>query len=300
MSRWHKMDGVADLPDRAFSENKFTRTYEGGGGGSQSSTSYQTNLPAYAQPFYEEMMARAQGESIQPYTPFTGDRTADFSQQQKDIQTYAAGLDPSAAMTSAQDLYNQLATQKFDAATAKAGMDPYMQAVVDEQKKQMQKDYAQTAKSNAAQAIKAGAFGGGREGAQIAVAQDEMLDRMAMAQAQGLQQAYQSSRDQFNQMQNVQMQTANAQQTLADAQTRLKSAVGAEQKAEAQKELDLAYEEFLNARDNERQNLAFYNALLRGIPVPTQSQVVQYSPTNTAGQLAGLGIAGLGAYNAMG
>ena len=53
----------------------------------------------------------------------------------------------------------------------------------------------------------------------------------------------------------------------------------------------------INARDNERQNLAFYNGLLRGIPVPTQSNGIQYQPKSAAAQLAGVGIAGLGAYN---
>lgn len=275
----------------------------GGGGGPQqtTATTYQSNLPEYAEPYFKEIMARTQAESIQPYTPYTGDRLADFSQNQQDVQSYAAGLDPSKAMTSAENLYGNLATQTFDAATAKAGMDPYMQAVVDEQKKQMQKDYAQTANTNAAQAIKAGAFGGGREGAQIAVSQGEMLDRMAMAQAQGLQQAYGASRDQFNRMQDVQLQTAQAQQGLAAAQTALKNAVGAEEKQQAQAALDQAYQDFVNARDFERQQIAFYNSVMRGIPVTAQQEVISSTPgANSISQLAGLGLAGLGAYNKLG
>jgi hypothetical protein len=300
----------------------------GGGGGQQTSTSYQTNLPEYAQPFYEEMMTRAQKESIQPYTPFTGDRTADPSQMQKDVRSEVAGMTDPTGLGMAQTGLNALQTAgpssytagTFDSATAKAGMDPYMQAVVDAQKKELQKDYAKQANVNAAQAVKAGAFGGGREGAQRAVAQDEMLDRMAQAQATGLQQAYGASREEFaqaeqrnqqqaqsaQQAEQMQLQVAQAQEGLAksqqglqEARLKLQNAVGAEEKAEAQKALDLKYEEFLNARDNERQNLAFYNALLRGIPVPTQSNVIQYSPSAGAGsQIAGLGLAGLGAYNA--
>jgi chemotaxis protein histidine kinase CheA len=327
-----------------------------GGGGSQSSTSYQTNLPEYAQPFYEEMMARAQAESITPYTPYGGDRTADPSQMQQNVRAEVAGMGPSQGMASAEQNIANLAgaapgtysptsfdpgytAGTFDAATAQAGMDPYMQAVVAEQKKQIQQDYEGAKAGRAAQAVQAGAFGGGRAGAQEAVAESEMLDRMAMAQAQGLQQAYGTSREQFEaeearkqqaatmgmsaqqaeeaskqfgatfgqQAQEFQLQAAQAQQAAATAsqaleesRLKLQNAVGAEEKAEAQKELDLKYEEFINARDHERQNLAFYNALLRGIPVPTQSSVVQYDPTNTMGQLTGLGIAGLGAYNAFG
>jgi hypothetical protein len=144
---------------------------------------------------------------------------------------------------------------------------------------------------------------------------------MAQAQATGLQQAFGQAREEFGAAETrkqaeaqsgqqaeqmklnvakAQEQLATTQQGLQEARLKLQGAVGAEEKAEAQRELDLKYEEFINARDNERQNLAFYNALLRGIPVPTQSQVIQYQPTSGAAQLAGLGLAGLGAYKQFG
>lgn len=328
----------------------------GGGSKSQESTSYQTNLPEYAQPFYEEMMARGQEESLREYTPYAGDRTAAPSSLQTGVRSEVAGLGPSAGMASAEQNIANLAgtgpstygatsfdpgytAGKFDAAAAKAGMDPYMQAVVAEQKKQIQQDYAGAKAGRDAAAVQAGAFGGGRQGAQEAVAESEMLDRMAMAQAQGLQQAYGTSREQFEaeearkqqagtmgmtaqqaeeaskqfaanfgeQGKQFQLQAAQAQQAAAvasqgleEARLKLQNAVGAEEKAEAQRELDLKYEDFINARDNERQNLAFYNALLRGIPVPTQSNVIQYNQSSPMSQMAGLGIAGLGAYNQFG
>jgi hypothetical protein len=301
----------------------------GGSSGSQESTSYQTNLPEYAQPFYEEMMARTQKESLRENTPYTGDRTADPSALQTGMRAEVAGMGSPASLDMAgkalkniQDTPPPMYTAgAFDAATAQAGMDPYMQAVVNEQKRQIQKDYEGSKAGRAAQAVQAGAFGGGRQGAQEAVAESEMLDRMAMAQATGLQQAYGAARDEFGaaetrrqaeaqsgqQAEQMKLQVAQAQENLAktqqglqEARLKLQNAVGAEEKAEAQRELDLKYEDFINARDNERQNLAFYNALLRGIPVPTQSQVIQYQPTSGAAQLAGLGLAGLGAYNQFG
>jgi hypothetical protein len=275
----------------------------GGGGGTQqtTATTYQSNLPEYAEPYFKEIMARTQAESIQPYTAYTGDRVSDFSQNQQDVQAYAQGLDPSKSMASAENLYGQLATQTFDADTAKAGMDPYMQAVVDQQKQAILKDYNRQANVDAAQAVKAGAFGGGREGAERAVSQSEMLGRMADVQAQGLQQAYATSREQFNKMQEVQAQTAQAQQGLAAAQTALKNAVGAEEKQQAQAKLDQAYNDFVNARDFERQQIAFYNSVMRGIPVTAQQEVIQSAPgQSNVAQLAGLGLAGLGAYNKLG
>ena len=292
----------------------------GGGGGAPqqtTATTYQSNLPEYAEPYFKEIMARTQKESITPYGAYGGDRVADFTQQQQDVQSEVAGMTtPTGLADAAKTLSGAGYTAgTFDAATAKAGMDPYMQAVVDEQKKQIAQDYAGQKTARAAEAVKAGAFGGGRQGAQEAVAEGEMLDRMAMAQAQGLQQAYGTSREQFQQAEQRKQAQAESQQNLAAAQERLatsqqtldqarlqlQNAVGAEQKAQAQALLDQAYNDFVNARDYERQQIAFYNSVMRGIPVTAQQEVISSAPgANPISQIAGLGLAGLGAYNKLG
>tara|TARA_A100001391_G_scaffold48792_1_gene29216 strand:- start:221 stop:2011 length:1791 start_codon:yes stop_codon:yes gene_type:complete len=50
-----------------------------GGGGVQESVVTQTNLPEYAQPFYEELLGRTVYESTRPYETFPGQRLAEFS-----------------------------------------------------------------------------------------------------------------------------------------------------------------------------------------------------------------------------
>jgi len=359
MSRWGKFQDIADLPIRAFSNSKFTRTYEGGGGGSQESTSYQTNLPEYAQPYYEEMMARTQAESIKPYTPYGGDRVAGFTPAQQQTQAAIMGMQRPGELAQASQAYAALGQKAAgttytpttfsegykagtltDQGTLEKYMSPYMQNVLDVQKREATKEYQIAKAGQAAEAIKAGAFGGGREGVQRAVAQSEYLDRLADIQATGQQQAFQQAASQFGaeqamqqqeaqqrlateqateasrqfgagfeqQQQQMQLQVAQAQENLAattqnldQARLQLQQAVGAEQQAMAQRNLDQAYQDFVNARDYERQQLAFYNALLRGIPVPVQQETIQYSPSAGLGtQLAGLGLAGLGAYNQMG
>ena len=415
MSRWGKFQDVADLPVRAFNESKYSRTYEGGGGGGgeQTSTSYQTNLPEYAQPYYEEMMARVQAESITPYQAYTGDRVAGFSPEQTTAMQGIYGLQAPSGMAAAESGLAGAATAAqgvqsytpttfgtsyaptgvtsgytagqitpgyqagtFDTATAQAMMDPYMRNVLDVQKKEALKEYTRGKAGRAAQAVQAGAFGGGRFGAEEAVAESEMLDRMANIEATGMQQAYEQARAQFGAEQGMQQQAAQmgltaqqqteaarqaqeqfaqsaaqmtdqqaqfaanmaqqvatsqeaanqfaaqygqqgvqlsmqvaqaqqqqaaAQQDLDVARLNLQKATGAEEQAQAQRQLDQAYQDFVNARDYERQQLAFYNALLRGIPVPVQQETIAYQPTAGLGtQLAGLGIAGLGAYGAMG
>ncbi len=384
----------------------------GGGGGTTQSTSYQTNLPEYAEPYYKELMARTQEESIQPYTPYAGDRIAEFSDAQQQAQAGIMGLQAPESLGQAEQTLSavgqsalgqsydptQFSSQyqvtpyetgyqasefdpgyqagTFDAATAAQYMDPYMRQVIDTQKREAAQDYGRSRAGTAAEAVQAGAFGGSRFGVREAEMESEYLDRLADIEATGMQQAYQQARDQFGVEQGLQQQagqmgltaqqqaeaarqqqeqfaqsaeqmteeeqqfaanmaqqvatsqeaanqfaaqygqeglqtalaTAQAQQGLGQAEQQLEQArlqaqqaVGADQQQMAQAQLDQAYNEFVNARDYERQQLAFYNALLRGIPVPVQQETVQFQPSAGLGsQVAGLGLAGLGAYNALG
>ena len=384
----------------------------GGGGGTTESTSYQTNLPEYAEPYYKELMARTQEESIQPFQPYGGERIADFTPAQLQAQEGILGLqapeslgeaestmrevgqsalqqsyDPTQFETQYQVTPTQTQYQAgefdpgyeagtFDAAAAERYMDPYMRAVIDTQKREAAQEYARSRAGTAAEAVQAGAFGGSRFGVREAEMESEYLDRLADIEAQGMQQAYQQAREQFGAEQAMQQQaaqmglsaqqqeeaarqqqeqfrqaaeqmteeeeqfaanmaqqvatsqeaanqfaaqygqeglqtalrTAQAQQGLGQAEQRLEQArlqaqqaVGQEQRQMAQAELDQAYQDFVNARDYERQQLAFYNALLRGIPVPVQQETIRSQPSAGLGsQIAGLGIAGLGAYNALG
>lgn len=51
----------------------------GGGGGPSEVTQISTNLPEYARPYYEELLGRTAYESTRPYTPYQGQRLADFT-----------------------------------------------------------------------------------------------------------------------------------------------------------------------------------------------------------------------------
>lgn len=77
----------------------------GGGGGSQTSTgtTYTSNIPEYAKPFYEEAMKQSAKEvfttdasgnvtGVKPITPYTGERVAGFTPEQLAIKQQFAGL----------------------------------------------------------------------------------------------------------------------------------------------------------------------------------------------------------------
>jgi len=92
---------------------------------------------------------------------------------------------------------------------------------------------------------------------------------------------------------------AESQQRMEIAKSNAEMAVGDKQQAQAQAELDQAYADFVNARDYERQQLAFLNAIMRGIPVPVQQETIT-SGGNPLAQMGGAGLAALGAFGGMG
>lgn len=65
-----------------------------GGGAAQPTTTTvnQQSLPEYAQPFYTDLMQRSQALSNEPYTPYQGQRIAEFTPEQLAVQNTAANL----------------------------------------------------------------------------------------------------------------------------------------------------------------------------------------------------------------
>ena len=79
----------------------------GSGGGSTTSTgtTYSSNLPEYAKPYYEELLKQTGKEvystdgsgfvtGVEGFTPYEGERLAGFTDQQKALQGQVAGLAP--------------------------------------------------------------------------------------------------------------------------------------------------------------------------------------------------------------
>ena len=69
-------------------------------------------------------------------------------------------------------------------------MSPYLEGVLDVQKRRAREDFLKSMPQQAATAIGAGAFGGSREGVQRAAAQSDLLDRLSDIEATGRQQAF--------------------------------------------------------------------------------------------------------------
>lgn len=237
----------------------------GGGGGSQpaDTTQVQTQeLPEWARGYAKDLLAKGQALtdiSQNPYQTYGGERTADFSNLQK--QSFA-----------------QAGPQGFGA-TVGQYMSPYLQNVLDTQIASANRQYDITGMQQRAGATQAGAFGGGRDA--IMRMENERARQSAIQgiTAKGLQDAYTGATQQYN--------TGMGQL----------QALGAQQQAQRQKELDIPYQEFLNQQNYPYRQLSYMSDLIRGTPLGMQSsnQVYQ-APPSTISQMAGLGLTGAAMY----
>lgn len=211
-------------------EGKRTPFMGGGGGGgttTSTGTTYQTNIPEYAQPYVETMLGATQKQlfdmegneitGFKPYKPYSTnveDYVAGFSPlQQQAMQatgqlgvpsqygqatqmTGMAGLGSlglSGQMAGAGQDFARMAT---DPTAMQGYMSPYMQNVVDYQKSQAVRDYGLGQGVRKAQAVGQGAFGGSRQAIMEAEAQRSLGNQLQGIAATGSQKAFEDAQRQ--------------------------------------------------------------------------------------------------------
>jgi len=227
----------------------------GGGGGSTTQKSVTTNLPEYAQPFYEELLKQSGKQiyetdasgavtGVKKYQPYTGTRIAPFTAEQEVVrqeveqmttpggfQTASGtlgtvgsqagtaaqtGLTTAMGYTPQQIQAQQLITGRATQPGVIQGyMDPYTQAVVDVEKREAQRQ-ADIAKSQAAMgSIGRGTFGGGREALMTAERDRATQQILADIQAKGGQRAYEQALAAFQADEARGLEAARANQAAA-------------------------------------------------------------------------------------
>ena len=184
-------------------------------GGSASS-----DLPAWAKPYFERNIAKAEAEYAKPYEAYTGDRFAATDPNVAASRENMLGITGTgvAGLGAAQDYaamgmgratelgdyaggdYSAFGygdPETFTGDAVSQYMSPYQQNVLDVQKDRAVSDFNRLQGSRDAQAVQAGAFGGSRQAVQQGVAEQGLLDRMSTIQATGQQKAYEDASKQF-------------------------------------------------------------------------------------------------------
>ena len=342
----------------------------GGGGGPTTQTSYSTNLPEYAKPYYEELLKQTGKQvystdpsgnvtGVKPYTQYGGEQIAGFTPQQLAVQEQVRGMQTPTGFNQALGGLNvgqytgygaagqglgqafgytpqAVNTQMFSPEAAQYYQSPYQQNVTDIALREARRQGDISKQQGALGAIGRGTFGGARQALLQAEGERNVQQNLGDIQARGSQASYENAQKQFladqaNRMQAQQLTqqgqqyaaglgkdvglaglqagidtskglaaTAASQQIADLERLKAQAASAGEEQAMQQKINDLKYQVFQEQKNYQKNQLEYLSAILRGNAGALGSTQVQYSPApSVASQIGGLGLAGLGLYQAL-
>lgn len=245
----------------------------------------------------KDLVSRATEIADRPYTPYTGNRVADLSQNEstainmaKDATTFndARGyLDKAGAQA---DL---VAGSEWNEDTAKKYMDPYIGQVVDNSLKRENTAYQQSQNQIRGNAARSGAFGGSRATLLETQGTGEHLQTVGDITSKGYSDAYRSAIGTWQADNNRRLAASQAYTNVGGDISKLNSSqitdllrTGQADRVLRQAQADVDYEQFIENRDWEVNNLEPLFKAVGGSNGGAAQQTVQRD--NTAGQLIGL------------
>jgi len=277
-----------------------------------SSTSSQTSIAPYAQPYVERMLGKSEALSNTPYQAYGGQRIADFSPMQQQAFQQVGNLQPAQQLGTATQMagmaglgslmagqnYQNMATNPY---ATQAYMSPYIQNALAPQMEEIRRQSDITGVQNAGQAVGAGAFGGSRFGLQEAERQRNMGTLQNQTYGAGMQNAFQNAQQaqqfgstlglqglgQAGQMANT---LGNLGQTQFGQQKDIINALsnaGGQQQGLQQQQMSQQYQDFLNQKNYPKEQLSWFADMTRGLPLAQSSQNNYAQPASLAGQVAG-------------
>lgn len=222
-------------------------------------TGTESNLSNWAGPYVTDLLGKTQALSNAAL------ETPQFYQGE-----LTAG--PSALQNKAYDQAGTLTGQSFtNAGTAGTYMSPYMQNVVDIQKREAQRQSGIQGTQQQAQAAQAGAFGGGRDAIMRAERERNLGTQMNDIQAQGLQSAFTAAQNQYNTEQNKNLANITTMANLGNTQQQTE-----------QRGLTAAKEQFDEQKADPYKQLQFQQSMLQGLPLAAQSYNTTTNPVSAA------------------
>ena len=225
-----------------------------------------------------------------------------------------------AGQTFNQPTYNPDGTVSY--ANRDAYMNPYQQSVIDVAQDAAREQSLRASNLIAGEAAASGGLGGYREGIMQSERENALTKQIADIQAMGSAENYAQAQAAYNQDRNARLGAIGVDQATRQQQLQAAEQLGglgfAGQAAEIQRMdqlgqagtarqamqqqlYDSGYQEFQDQLAYPRQNISFYQQALRGMPITPGQQVSTYAPTpSAASSMLGMGLGGLGLYQAMG
>lgn len=265
-------------------------------------TTYSTNVPKFLEPQVQKAVGQAEALTDinqNPYTPYGGQEVAGYNPLQTQALEGISGLAPSSQLDQATGLAGLASQQNFTGANVGQYMSPYMQNVVDRQQQGAIRDYSRQLPGLASLSTQAGGLGGTRQALMQSEMQRGLQDRLYDIQATGQQSAYDNAQKQYNQYIQDQLASAGLLGRLGEAQfgqtaqtLNMQDKAGKDLQGFEQRGLDVAKNNFREQQRYPYEQLSWYNAFLRGLPM-NQSGSTSYQQTqgpSTAGQAANLAL----------
>ena len=298
------------------------------GGSSEPKRTVQTTqqaqtFPEELKPYISDILSRGQtrmeDREAEGFQPYVGPRLAEFTPEMLQARQGLTGLvnqglSSDTGLSSALPYFSKAqtladrASQEFDADTANQYMSPYMQSVVDIEKREAERVGDVQAQQIGDAAVKSGGFGGSRQAIREAEQARNENQLQADIQTRGTQAAYESGLAAFqgqkardaglaSQLQSMGSQAYNQAVT---EQGQL-AKIGEQGQAQGQRSLDLEYQKFLDEKSAPDRALQDYSGLVRGYymaPDTGSTSVTQKPAASLGTQLMGAAATGAGLFNA--
>ena len=288
--------------------------------GEQRTTSVPTAVtePTIAKeiaPFLSDILKKGQAlyktRTEEGFQPFTGQTIADLTPEQLQArEAIKAQVGTQAPVIEESKGLIRSTTEAPTAEALQPFMNPFQQAVTDISKRQAQEKFEQeTLPTLRKQAVDAGAFGGSRAAMRESQAQDLQDRLLADIQAKGDLAAFQNAQQQFAAQKAREAAAASGLSTLAGEgfgaglrEAAALQTIGEEDQRRAQMALDEQYKQFLQEKQFPETELAKYQAIVGGFPIPAGSITTSTPPPqpSTLERLAGVGLAGANIYGKFG
>ena len=172
-------------------------------------------------------------------------------------------------------------------------MNPYLQASLNPQLDEAQRQSEIQRVNNAGRMSRAGAFGGGRQAIMDSENQRNLLRNMSDITGRGYDTAFQQGRQQFNTEQDLGLRASGQNQQYGLQALQAQMGAGQTQRDIAQEGIAANMRQFEQERDDPYKKVQFQQSLLQGLPISTQDY--QYAETSPLSNFGG-GAAGAGTF----
>jgi hypothetical protein len=281
-------------------------------------------IPQYLTNASQDLVARGQALTSRPYEAYTGARVSEFSPDMQTAFGRMRNQGVAGQTTEASGLASLAGQRASDYGMFQTGvqqyMNPYMQGVVDIERREAQRVADEKSAALSGQAARQGAFGGSGAALQQRALTRDTAQQLGDIQAQGLNRAYEGAVNQYNQgissMLGASGQLGGLGQQQFGQEMGITQGLGAAGDIQRQREqalLDVGYQDYLTAQKYPYEQLAFQQGLVSGVPYSTtqrisgqevtrpgkqvSQQTVTPSTPDPASQLIGAGLTAYGMTN---